>query len=119
MVASCSLIRPSCRWNWSKYAATKSEEVWDAIKQLKVRGAPAIGIAAAYGVVVGLQELDSPNTAPQQDLAAVLQQVVDYLATSRPTAVNLFWALQRMHARAQPLLQQNISALDVRSRFAE
>jgi methylthioribose-1-phosphate isomerase len=68
------------------------EDVWEAIKVLRVRGAPAIGVAAAMGVVVGLQ--DAPD-----DEAAVMDAVAetcDYLATSRPTAVNLFWALERM-----------------------
>jgi len=68
------------------------EEVWEAIKVLRVRGAPAIGVAAAMGVVVGVQG------APD-DEAAVLEAVTEtceYLATSRPTAVNLFWALDRM-----------------------
>ena len=71
------------------------ETVWEAIKMLRVRGAPAIGIAAAYGVCLGLQ------TAAGQDEAAFfqrLEQVAAYLATSRPTAVNLFWALDRMKA---------------------
>ena len=71
------------------------EAVWEAIKMLRVRGAPAIGIAAAYGVCLGLQ------TAAGQDEAAFfqrLEQVAAYLATSRPTAVNLFWALDRMKA---------------------
>jgi methylthioribose-1-phosphate isomerase len=66
--------------------------VWEAIKQLRVRGAPAIGIAAAYGVVLGVRE----------DLKQ-LPGVIDYLAGSRPTAVNLFWALNRMKAKAASL----------------
>ncbi len=72
--------------------------VWEAIKMLRVRGAPAIGIAAAYGVVLGTQA-----AAMCGDPAAFrtrLQQVIDYLASSRPTAVNLFWALDRMKACA-------------------
>ena len=64
------------------------EAVWEAIKQLRVRGAPAIGISAAYGVVVGLQ-----GGRPLDEVAA-------YLASSRPTAVNLFWALERMKRAA-------------------
>lgn len=67
--------------------------VWEAIKMLRVRGAPAIGVAAAFGVCVGMQKVGS------QDIAAALQhlkETCDYLATSRPTAVNLFWALDRM-----------------------
>lgn len=66
--------------------------VWEAIKQLRVRGAPAIGIAAAYGVVLGVRN----------DLSK-LAEVTDYLAASRPTAVNLFWALDRMKAKASSL----------------
>lgn len=69
------------------------EAVWEAIKALRVRGAPAIGVAAAYGVIVGIQ---SARTASRPELDARLSQVIDYLATSRPTAVNLFWALERM-----------------------
>jgi len=64
------------------------EAVWEAIKQLRVRGAPAIGISAAYGVVIGLQS------------GRPLEEVTAYLASSRPTAVNLFWALERMKKAA-------------------
>jgi methylthioribose-1-phosphate isomerase len=77
------------------------EEVWEAIRTLRVRGAPAIGIAAAMGVVVGLQpgheRLDRPAFARR------LREVTDYLRTSRPTAVNLFWALDRMERRFDTL----------------
>lgn len=69
------------------------EEVWEAIKALRVRGAPAIGVAAAYGVIVGTQ---SARSATRPEFDARLDQVLTYLATSRPTAVNLFWALDRM-----------------------
>lgn len=69
------------------------EDVWQAIRVLSVRGAPAIGVAAAYGVVLGLQASAS-SSRPEFD--AQLKKTVDYLATSRPTAVNLFWALDRM-----------------------
>jgi methylthioribose-1-phosphate isomerase len=76
------------------------ETVWEAIKVLRVRGAPAIGVAAAYGVCVGVQK------AIGQDDAAFfcrLYETTDYLATSRPTAVNLFWALDRMKRTAESL----------------
>jgi methylthioribose-1-phosphate isomerase len=69
------------------------ETVWEAIKSLRVRGAPAIGVAAAYGVVVGCQ---SVRQASRDEFDGRLKQVLDYLAGSRPTAVNLFWALDRM-----------------------
>ncbi len=74
------------------------EKVWEAIKALRVRGAPAIGVAAAYGVVVGLQTL--PKDAERALFDARLAEVTEYLATSRPTAVNLFWALDRMRREA-------------------
>jgi methylthioribose-1-phosphate isomerase len=83
------------------------ETVWEAIKQLRVRGAPVIGIAAAYGVVIGMQEGAFRFAhAPYADEAAFydrLAEVAKYLAESRPTAVNLFWALDRMKAKAAAL----------------
>ena len=76
------------------------ETVWEAIKMLRVRGAPAIGIAAAYGVVVGLQQTGDDNA---DTFWATFDKSADYLATSRPTAVNLFWALDRLRALAATL----------------
>ncbi len=78
-----------------------AEDVWQAIRRLSVRGAPAIGIAAAYGVVLGLRQAISDDPA---SCAGQLERVIRYLESSRPTAVNLFWALQRMRNRATPLL---------------
>ena len=69
------------------------EQVWEAIRSLRVRGAPAIGCAAAYGVVVGLQAGLTDDAA---EFRSRLDRVTGYLASSRPTAVNLFWALDRM-----------------------
>jgi methylthioribose-1-phosphate isomerase len=70
-----------------------AEQVWEAIRALRVRGAPAIGVAAAYGVVIGLRTvLEADRTAFNRGLC----EVADYLETSRPTAVNLAWALGRM-----------------------
>lgn len=76
------------------------ETVWEAIKVLRVRGAPAIGIAAAYGVCVGIQKAAGSD---ETTFFKRLDEVADYLATSRPTAVNLFWALDRMKKAAQRL----------------
>jgi methylthioribose-1-phosphate isomerase len=84
--------------------------VWEAIKQLRVRGAPAIGIAAAYGIVLGLQSSANSDTQP---FATKLAEVTDYLAHSRPTAVNLFWALDRMQAKGQAALGEKKSSADV------
>jgi methylthioribose-1-phosphate isomerase len=71
--------------------------VWEAIKLLRVRGAPAIGVAAAYGAVIGARSLgvDDPTVVRR-----ALAEAAGYLRTSRPTAVNLFWALDRMEAAA-------------------
>jgi methylthioribose-1-phosphate isomerase len=74
---------------------SSAEAVWEAIKSLRVRGAPAIGVCAAFGVLVGVKE-KRPETAEAAASAAIA--TADYLATSRPTAVNLFWALNRMQA---------------------
>ena len=69
----------------------QAAEVADAIRDMVVRGAPAIGITAAYGVVLSaMAHADAPD--PAQAVAADLQR----LAEARPTAVNLFWALERM-----------------------
>ena len=78
------------------------EAVWEAIRVLRVRGAPAIGVAAAMGVVVGLRGLE--NTSPEA-FRAKLREVSAYLRTSRPTAVNLFWAIDRMERLGLALLQ--------------
>ena len=76
------------------------EEVWEAIKTLRVRGAPAIGVCAAFGVLVGIKQKKPTNVA---GVVAAVHESADYLATSRPTAVNLFWALDRMkHAADKP-----------------
>ena len=72
--------------------------VWHAIKTLQVRGAPAIGIAAAMGVVAAVQQVPETSTS---ELTAAALRAADYLATSRPTAVNLFWALDRMRSVIQ------------------
>ena len=73
------------------------EEVAEAIRTLVVRGAPAIGVAAAFGCV--LAALRSP-AATFEGLLADLDAAVKGLAATRPTAVNLFWALERMQRAA-------------------
>lgn len=82
------------------------DKVWEAIKMLRVRGAPAIGIAAAYGVCIGLQVVaDADEAVFFEHLATTTA----HLAESRPTAVNLFWALDRMTAKAESLRGKNSS----------
>jgi methylthioribose-1-phosphate isomerase len=83
---------------------TSVEQVWQAIKRLSVRGAPAIGIAAAYGCVLAAQAAEGQAANPargpdaQARVQAAVAEAAEYLATSRPTAVNLFWAVKRMAA---------------------
>lgn len=70
-----------------------AEEIWEAISRLKVRGAPAIGIAAAYGMAVCAGNIKTEEKAV---FYKEFRDLKEYLATSRPTAVNLFYALERM-----------------------
>jgi methylthioribose-1-phosphate isomerase len=69
------------------------EEMWEAIKSLRVRGAPAIGIAAAFGTWLGVRDSEATDF---DGFRMDLLKATDYLASSRPTAVNLFWALDRV-----------------------
>ncbi len=85
------------------------ETMWQAIRRLQIRGAPAIGVAAAYGCVLGIQSLADNESA--KALKDTLRETSDYLATSRPTAVNLFWALQRMQRTAQNAKADSAGAL--------
>ena len=72
---------------------TEVEDIWEAIYLLKVRGAPAIGVAAAIGVYVAVKNAE---VSDMQVFYEKFRKAKEYLATSRPTAVNLFWALDRM-----------------------
>jgi methylthioribose-1-phosphate isomerase len=73
-------------------------EVADAIKKLRIRGAPDIGVAAAYGFALGAQAI---KASTKDEFTRKLRPVSKTLAASRPTAVNLFWALERMNKVAQ------------------
>jgi methylthioribose-1-phosphate isomerase len=73
-------------------------DVVDAIREMRVRGAPAIGVTAAYGIALGASGLEAAN---RHDFLAQLNQVMQAFATSRPTAVNLFQAINRMKQAAQ------------------
>src|SRR4029077_5288552 len=78
------------------------EEIWEAIRTLRVRGAPAIGLAGAMGVGLGMQQAHANDQGTYRHR---LREVTGYLRTSRPTAVNLFWALDRMQRHALTLLE--------------
>ncbi|MBI3929545.1 MAG: S-methyl-5-thioribose-1-phosphate isomerase [Armatimonadetes bacterium] len=84
------------REEWNEYRT--SAEVAAAIREMHIRGAPAIGIAAAYGMalVAHHSRVEDP-----QELVRELEEAARLLAATRPTAVNLFWALQRMESLAR------------------
>jgi methylthioribose-1-phosphate isomerase len=76
------------------------KEVFGAIKDMELRGAPLIGVSAAYGMYIGIKDvMDSDHDA----FMAIMKKNGQYLAKSRPTAVNLFWAIDRMIEKAEGL----------------
>lgn len=81
------------------------EEIWEAIKKLRVRGAPAIGVAAGYGLAVLASRIQADT---YEAFYSELKELKDYLASSRPTAVNLFWALNRMEAAAEANREKSV-----------
>jgi len=84
------------------------EQLREAIKTLAVRGAPAIGVAAAYGLVLSMQKLTETDNL-QRGLD-VLSKSCEHLASSRPTAVNLFWALDRIRQTAEQFVARKADA---------
>ena len=81
------------------------EDVWDAIYHLKVRGAPAIGVAAAYGLYVSTRNFEGTRV---KEFREYVRQTSEYLNSARPTAVNLSWALKR----CEDMLDRYIQAFD-------
>lgn len=73
------------------------KEVSEAIKEMIIRGAPAIGVAAAMGVFVGIKDIEAKGFEP---FYKEMEKVCAYIAASRPTAVNLFWGINRMKEKA-------------------
>ncbi len=90
---------------------TKAEDIWQAIHTLQVRGAPAIGVAAAIGLYVASYRLETVETAA---FCTQVRAIKAYLATARPTAVNLFWALARMERVLDEAGEMTVAALKIR-----
>ena len=90
---------------------TRWEDVAEAIRALVVRGAPAIGVAAAFGVVLAARQ---SGAASGRALLADVETAIKGLAATRPTAVNLFWALERMRAVAIALVDGPVGAIRAR-----
>lgn len=87
---------------------TELEDIWNAIYKLQVRGAPAIGIAAAIGVYISAKKIKSDS---YDDFYIQFKKAKDYLATARPTAVNLFWALDRMDSKVKENADKSIEEI--------
>jgi methylthioribose-1-phosphate isomerase len=84
------------------YTYTDYHDVAKAIREMVIRGAPAIGVAAAMGVALGVQKSRASSVA---ELKSEFTAICEELARTRPTAVDLFWALERMKRRFNELLQ--------------
>ncbi|MDF0672772.1 MAG: S-methyl-5-thioribose-1-phosphate isomerase [Nitrospira sp.] len=84
------------------------QTVAEAIRTLKVRGAPAIGVTAAMGVALGAQAI---NATEYSSFAPTVFRICDELAVTRPTAVNLFWAIERMRQKLESLRAQPVPVI--------
>jgi methylthioribose-1-phosphate isomerase len=84
------------------------EALFEAIKTLAVRGAPAIGVSAAYGLVLAMQKLTSSDGFGEA--LKVLARSAESLSSSRPTAVNLFWAMERVRRKAEEFVDSQPGA---------
>ncbi len=98
---------------------TSQTDIWDAIKKLKVRGAPAIGVAAAIGLYIAAHELYRNGFSEGRSFLGELKKAADYLASSRPTAVNLFWAIDRMYRTAESFIGGGNSVADCVERLCD
>jgi methylthioribose-1-phosphate isomerase len=94
--------------------ATTYEQVADVIVTMVVRGAPAIGVSAAYGVALGAQN-SAANTA--EEFAPEFERICSRLAGTRPTAVNLFWAIDRMRKLFANLRASGASMSEIKERI--
>lgn len=92
------------------------EEVAFAIKDMVVRGAPAIGVAAAMGVALGARDIQTND--PEQ-FEQAFDQICQVIGSTRPTAVNLFWAIERMRNLYGSLKEQNASLNEIRQRLID
>lgn len=82
--------------------------MWEAIKKLRIRGAPAIGIAAAYGFYLGIKDLPESTF---ESFWVEVERISEYLESARPTAVNLKWALDRLKTTIQAHKDKEISEI--------
>src|SRR5579872_1851973 len=93
------------------YTYTDYREVAKAIREMVIRGAPAIGVAAAMGVALGVQHSAAKTI---EELKAEFAVICEALSKTRPTAVDLFWALERMKARFAELTRSQLDLAGIR-----
>ncbi len=96
--------------------AKSAAEVARAIKTMVIRGAPAIGVAAAMGIALGMRRSKATGT---QKLAAEFQKTCEMMAATRPTAVNLFWAIERMKRTFASSAQAGQSVEEIKQRLED
>jgi len=95
-------------YNTEILTLTTQKEIWTAIYLLQVRGAPAIGVAAAIGIYLAAKEIKGGD---QKKFYADFLRAKEYLASARPTAVNLFWALNRMDDKVKENLDKSVAEI--------
>ncbi len=91
-----------------------AQEVAKAIKTMVIRGAPAIGVAAAMGIAVGMRRSTATGT---KQFTTEFQKVCDLMAATRPTAVNLFWAIEQMKRSFAEAAQRGGSVAEIKQRL--
>src|SRR5437868_7937761 len=97
------------------YVRCKSAaDVAKAIKTMVIRGAPAIGVAAAMGIALGMRKSTATGT---QKFAAEFHKICEQMAATRPTAVNLFWAIERMKRSFAAAAQAGASVDQIKARL--
>ena len=92
--------------------ATTYEQVAEAIVTMVVRGAPAIGVSAAYGIALGAKESKATTV---REFAPEFEKICARLAATRPTAVNLFWAIDRMKALFATLAGSGVPLAEIKA----
>ncbi|MCI9212333.1 MAG: S-methyl-5-thioribose-1-phosphate isomerase [Ruminococcus sp.] len=87
------------------------QDIYDAIQTMIVRGAPAIGVSAAYGMVIAANTYDGKSSSDKEKFMDYLRECAEYLKSSRPTAVNLMWAVDRIMDKVEEMQIASIEAI--------
>ena len=93
-----------------------AKDVAKAIKTMVIRGAPAIGVAAAMGIALGMKRSTATGT---KQFVTEFQRICDLMAATRPTAVNLFWAIERMKRTFSDAAQRGLSVAELKARLED